>query len=118
MLLPHMCLNRYDVAEGVRTYSQATWTLILGQEGREWVGRCITQARLTYIALHFTVQISECVDASPKTCVKSSAQGADLHEQVIDEIRATRLQGVIALAAVHRDLLEPCRPIIPGDEDI
>ena len=47
LLLPHMCLNRYDVAEGVRTYSQATWIAILGQNGRVWIGKCFPQVCLT-----------------------------------------------------------------------
>lgn len=39
LLLPPMCLNRYYLAEGVRMYNQATWALVMGQEGRTWVAR-------------------------------------------------------------------------------
>ena len=42
-LLPHLCFNRYDVAEGVSAYSQATWRLVMGDEGRMWVARCLPQ---------------------------------------------------------------------------
>ena len=40
MVLPHVCLNRYYVAEGVRLYSQETWQLVMGSEGRAWVAKC------------------------------------------------------------------------------
>ena len=33
-LIPKMCLNRYYVAEGVRNYSQDTWKLLVGEQGR------------------------------------------------------------------------------------
>ena len=36
---PQMCMNRYYVAEGVRAYSQETWRVVLGDQGREWVAR-------------------------------------------------------------------------------
>jgi hypothetical protein len=42
-LLPHLCFNRYDVAEGVCAYSQETWRLVLGDGGRAWVARCMPQ---------------------------------------------------------------------------
>ncbi|GMH32577.1 hypothetical protein BSKO_00411 [Bryopsis sp. KO-2023] len=38
-ILPQMCLNRYYVAEGVKLFSQETWQIVLGQEGRMWVGK-------------------------------------------------------------------------------
>lgn len=40
LVLPHMCLNRYYVAEGVRLYSQETWTMVMKDEGRVWVAKC------------------------------------------------------------------------------
>jgi hypothetical protein len=40
MVLPHICLNRYYVAEGVRLYSQETWQLVMGDQGRFWVAKC------------------------------------------------------------------------------
>lgn len=36
-LLPGMCLNRYYIAEGVRTYSHANWGLFMGAGGKELV---------------------------------------------------------------------------------
>ena len=42
-LLPSLCFNRYDVAEGVSVYSQATWRQVMGNEGRSWVARCLPQ---------------------------------------------------------------------------
>eukprot|EP00884_Botryococcus_braunii_P015994 jgi/Botrbrau1/3078/Bobra.0070s0065.1 len=43
VLLPHLCFNRYDIAEGVRSYSNQTWQLIMGNAGREWVARYIIE---------------------------------------------------------------------------
>ena len=40
LVLPHICLNRYYVAEGVRLYSQETWEMVMGDEGKMWVARC------------------------------------------------------------------------------
>lgn len=34
-LLPPMCLNRHYVAEGVKSYSQQTWRIVLEHDGRE-----------------------------------------------------------------------------------
>jgi len=45
VLLPPMCLNRRYQAEGVRLYSQRTWELVMGSEGRAWVARLAPQAR-------------------------------------------------------------------------
>lgn len=49
LLVPHMCLNRYYVAEGVRRYSQDTWQLMTNEEGRVWVARCVAQVVSYYI---------------------------------------------------------------------
>ncbi|KAI7841245.1 hypothetical protein COHA_005082 [Chlorella ohadii] len=49
LLLPHMCLNRYYVAEGVRLYSQETWRLVMGDSGREWVAKCAPQVVNYYV---------------------------------------------------------------------
>ncbi|EFN56492.1 expressed protein [Chlorella variabilis] len=48
-LLPHMCLNRYYVAEGVRLYSQETWRMVMGDSGREQVAKCAPQVVAYYI---------------------------------------------------------------------
>jgi len=44
-----MCLNRYYVAEGVRTFSQATWAMVMGEEGRVWVAKCASSVVSYYI---------------------------------------------------------------------
>jgi ferredoxin len=48
-LVPHMCLNRYYVAEGVRLYSQETWRRVMGDDGRTWVARCAPQVVSYYV---------------------------------------------------------------------
>ncbi|WAR18431.1 hypothetical protein MAR_000269 [Mya arenaria] len=49
VLLPRMCLNRYYVAEGVRIYSQDTWKLVAGTEGKQLVEKYIQQVVDYYI---------------------------------------------------------------------
>ena len=49
LVLPQMCLNRYYVAEGVRLYSQETWRIAVGVNGREWVAKCITTVVSYYV---------------------------------------------------------------------
>eukprot|EP00210_Caulerpa_lentillifera_P009386 g8948.t1 len=39
LILPQMCLNRYYVAEGVKLYSQETWKLLVGDQGRNLVAQ-------------------------------------------------------------------------------
>lgn len=66
-LLPHLCFNRYDVAEGVSAYSQATWRLVMGDEGRMWVARCLPQVTHPCCQLPFAPlawQIHECGQTS------------------------------------------------------
>ena len=42
-ILPHLCFNRHDVAEGVRSYSLETWKAVLHTEGPTQVARCMPQ---------------------------------------------------------------------------
>jgi len=49
ILLPGMCLNRYYVAEGVRLYSQETWRLVMGDDGRMWTAKFAPQVVTYYI---------------------------------------------------------------------
>lgn len=42
-LLPAMFFNRHTTAEGLRSYSQATWELAMETSGRAWVARCINE---------------------------------------------------------------------------
>ncbi|RMX42240.1 hypothetical protein pdam_00011613 [Pocillopora damicornis] len=49
-VLPAMCLNRYYVAEGVRIYSQQSWKMIVGTEGKHLVEKYITETVEFYIS--------------------------------------------------------------------
>ena len=49
LLIPHMALNRYYVAEGVRLYSQETWRLVTDGRGKEWVAGCAPEVVSYYI---------------------------------------------------------------------
>lgn len=50
VILPAMCLNRYYVAEGVRVFSQETWRLLMGEEGRARVAEHIDAVVPYYIS--------------------------------------------------------------------
>ncbi len=54
VLLPAMCFNRHVSAEGLRTYSQATWERAMGNSGRAWVARCIAQVRCSALCIMST----------------------------------------------------------------
>ena len=45
-LLPALAFNRYDVAEGVASYSRDTWRLVMADRGRAAVAACLPQARV------------------------------------------------------------------------
>ena len=49
LIIPHLCLNRYYIAEGVRIYSQETWRIAVGDSGRQWVARCIQNIVSYYV---------------------------------------------------------------------
>ena len=64
LVLPQMCLNRYYVADGVRFYSQQTWQLAVGDQGKDWVATCIHSVVSYYVeqskASNHTVREAAC----------------------------------------------------------
>ncbi|KAK9841641.1 hypothetical protein WJX74_009256 [Apatococcus lobatus] len=125
LLLPHMCLNRYDVAEGVRTYSQATWVAILGQNGRSWIGQCFPQ-----VLDHYTSQAktnNPAVREAACTCLAEAAAKVDAaivepHLQRImrtllacfrDDAWPVRSAACRGCGRVVRTLPEASRPFLP-----
>ena len=44
-----MCLNRYYVAEGVKIYSQETWKIVFGDQGKETVAKYAKEVCQFYI---------------------------------------------------------------------
>lgn len=42
-LLPHLCFNRYDAAEGVRYYSMETWKSLMGTTGPQMVAQHVNE---------------------------------------------------------------------------
>ncbi|XP_048580229.1 uncharacterized protein LOC116601563 isoform X2 [Nematostella vectensis] len=50
ILLPAMCLNRYYVAEGVRIYSQKSWKMVMGMEGKQLVEKYIKETVEFYVS--------------------------------------------------------------------
>ncbi|KAG7667191.1 hypothetical protein NADE_003012 [Nannochloris sp. 'desiccata'] len=72
MVLPHICLNRYYVAEGVRLYSQETWQLIMGDQGRLWVAKCAPTVVSYYVeqskANNHAVREAACASIAELMC--------------------------------------------------
>jgi HEAT repeat protein len=48
LFLPRMCLNRHYVAEGVRSYSQATWKDVIGSDGRVYLVKLMDEVITFY----------------------------------------------------------------------
>lgn len=48
LILPHLCFNRYDVAEGVRYYSLDTWKLVLKTSGPAEVAKHIDEVSIDW----------------------------------------------------------------------
>ena len=44
-MLPRLCYNRHDAAEGVRRHAQQTWQLVVGMQGRERLAACLPQVQ-------------------------------------------------------------------------
>ncbi|CAK0889540.1 unnamed protein product, partial [Prorocentrum cordatum] len=74
-VLPRMCVNRYYVAAGLAAYSQKTWKLVLGAEGKEAVVRWLPSIVPFYI-LQTKVANSEAREASCK-CIGELAARVD-----------------------------------------
>ena len=49
LLLPRMCLNRYYVAEGVKIYSNETWRMVHGTNGKKMVCKYVKEVCNFYI---------------------------------------------------------------------
>ena len=64
LVLPQLCLNRHYVADGVRFYSQQTWRMAMGEDGKAWVARCIQTVVSYYVeqskANNHTVREAAC----------------------------------------------------------
>ena len=61
LLLPRLCLNRYFIAEGVKSYSQETWSLIIGTNGKILIIKYIENMITYYLEMcnAFNHMISE-----------------------------------------------------------
>jgi len=78
LLVPRMCLNRYYVAEGVRIYSNETWRLVHGDQGRQLVCKYALEVSEFYIeqsqADNHAVREAACQCIS-ELCTKVAAAG-------------------------------------------
>ena len=81
-LVPHLCFNRYDVAEGVSAYSQATWRQVMGKEGRTWVARCLLQVSQPLLCLeaHSLLRNSQGLKPKPFMVVHPARPWTGLHK--------------------------------------
>lgn len=49
VLLPRLCMNRFYIADGVRNYSQETWSLVMGCKGRDYIKATINDVVEYYV---------------------------------------------------------------------
>ena len=42
-MLPRLCYNRHDAAEGVRRHAQQTWQMVVGMQGPHRLATCLPQ---------------------------------------------------------------------------
>ncbi|KAK1946215.1 hypothetical protein P3T76_001768 [Phytophthora citrophthora] len=64
ILLPRLCLNRYYIAERVQKYSQESWKMIVGTQGRELVAKYANE-----IVDYYVEMTSHCVRESACQCI-------------------------------------------------
>ncbi|POM60685.1 hypothetical protein PHPALM_30440 [Phytophthora palmivora] len=64
ILLPRLCLNRYYIAERVQRYSQESWRMIMGDQGRELVAKYANE-----IVDYYVEMTSHCVRESACQCI-------------------------------------------------
>ncbi|RLN80117.1 hypothetical protein BBJ28_00020659 [Nothophytophthora sp. Chile5] len=72
VLVPRLCLNRYYIAERVQKYSQETWQLIMGQEGRAMVAKYATE-----IVDYYVEMANHCVRESACQCIAELGMKVD-----------------------------------------
>ncbi|GMF24133.1 unnamed protein product [Phytophthora lilii] len=72
ILLPRLCLNRYYIAERVQKYSQESWRMIMGNQGRELVARYANE-----IADYYVEMTNHCVRESACQCIAELGMKVD-----------------------------------------
>ncbi|ETP31334.1 hypothetical protein F442_19782 [Phytophthora nicotianae P10297] len=72
ILLPRLCLNRYYIAERVQKYSQESWRMIMGDQGRELVAKYATE-----IVDYYVEMTSHCVRESACQCIAELGMKVD-----------------------------------------
>ncbi|KAG7377730.1 hypothetical protein PHYPSEUDO_011075 [Phytophthora pseudosyringae] len=72
VLLPRLCLNRYYIAERVQKYSQESWRLIVGSQGRELVARYANE-----IVDYYVEMTNHCVRESACQCIAELGMKVD-----------------------------------------
>lgn len=101
-LLPPMCLNRYYLAEGVKLYSQESWRLVLGTEGRKYVQLHIKDMVEFYI--HQTESDNHAVREAACHCISELSSKIE-----IDAVKGFVAQLLEALIVCFRDESWPVR---------
>ncbi|GMF44859.1 unnamed protein product [Phytophthora fragariaefolia] len=72
VLLPRLCLNRYYIAERVQKYSQESWRMIMGNQGRELVAKYANE-----IVDYYVEMTSHCVRESACQCIAELGMKVD-----------------------------------------
>lgn len=72
VLLPRLCLNRYYIAERVQKYSQESWQMIMGNQGRELVATYANE-----IVDYYVEMTNHCVRESACQCIAELGMKVD-----------------------------------------
>lgn len=95
ILLPRMCINRYFVADGVRSYSQATWAMLFGQRGKDLVAQFCPSFVQFYLA---QTQVSS-FEMREAVCHCIGELVSKIASEVVRPFVDSLVQGVISMSA-------------------
>ncbi len=90
LLLPKICLNRYYLAEGVRIYSQDTWLMLTGQNGKNVVEKGLENYVKYYIEC--TQADNHAVREAACQCIAELAVKVDNLDKFVPVLLGTLIQ--------------------------
>eukprot|EP00730_Choanoeca_flexa_P013976 TRINITY_DN5932_c0_g1_i1.p1 TRINITY_DN5932_c0_g1~~TRINITY_DN5932_c0_g1_i1.p1 ORF type:complete len:673 (+),score=171.76 TRINITY_DN5932_c0_g1_i1:2-2020(+) len=130
LLLPRLCINRYYVAAGVRIYSQDSWKVLFGDQGRKKVEKYIQTTVEFYIhqaqADNHAVREAACACIAElglkidRECIKPHVATLlqCLNEAFEDESWPVRDAACIASGRFLGAFVDESRPLLPKFLDL
>ncbi|XP_071785582.1 uncharacterized protein [Asterias amurensis] len=91
LLLPRLCLNRYYVAEGVRTYSQRTWQQVVGANGK-----LLVEANIQSVVDYYISQSDADNHAVREAaCACIAELGSKINQDIVRPYVSSLLEGLL-----------------------